>query len=148
MEIQRKLKTNFFSVEQPTGTINVNPAHDIYMKDLITELLHSSTKIHLAHLKTTSYAAHKAMNEFYDEINDLTDSLAEQFQGRTEMLLDYPTMTVTPICSPEEAIDYMRTLYNSVENAQRNCSYSEIVNELDNIKSLINKTKYKLIFLK
>lgn len=121
---------------------------DSNIRDLIVELLHAGTKIHFTHFKTTSFSAHKALNEFYDEIVDFADNLAEQYQGITETLMDYPTTSVAPINTVEEAIDYMRNLYVRINQAQANCSYSEIVNELDNVKSLINTTKYKLIFLK
>ena len=39
------------------------------------------TVTHIQHLKTKSYAEHKALNEFYDEIIDLADGLAEATQG-------------------------------------------------------------------
>jgi oligoribonuclease (3'-5' exoribonuclease) len=36
---------------------------------------------HLAHWKTKSYAEHKALNEFYDEVLELIDGFVEQYQG-------------------------------------------------------------------
>lgn len=121
---------------------------DSGLRDLIVELLHAATKTHFIHLKTTSFAAHKALNEFYDQVVEHADSLAEQYQGITETLLDYPIVNVSPINTVEEAIDYMKLLYVRINQVQGTCHYSEIVNELDNVKSLINSTKYKLIFLK
>lgn len=37
---------------------------------------------HQMHLKTDSYAQHKALEEFYTQIIDLADTFAEQFQGK------------------------------------------------------------------
>jgi DNA-binding ferritin-like protein len=118
------------------------------MGALIAELLHGATKTHMAHLKTTSFSAHMALNEFYDALPDLVDAVAEQYQGATEELLDYPTVEVVPISTPENAIEYLRKLHGAITRVQDTCEYSEIINELDVIKSLIDSTKYKLIFLK
>ena len=51
------------------------------------------TVTHIQHLKTKSYAEHKALNEFYDGIIDLADGLAEATQGQYG-LLDIPFITV------------------------------------------------------
>jgi len=118
------------------------------MGALIAELLHGATKTHFTHLKTTSFAAHCALGEFYEAIPALADAVAEQYQGATEKLLDFPTVSVSPINTPQEAIAYLRKVYDMVQKVQDNCMYSEIINELDVIKSQINSTKYKLIFLK
>lgn len=115
---------------------------------LAFELLNSSTKIHLNHLLVTSYAAHKAMNEFYDEVKNLADDFVEQYQGVTERLMIFPTSYNFPeMKTAEDCIVYLRTLYVRVNTVQQACSYSEIINLMDEIKSLINSTKYKLIFL-
>lgn len=118
------------------------------MGTLIAELLHGATKTHFTHLKTTSFAAHCALGEFYEAIPGLADGVAEQYQGATEKLLDYPTVTVAPINTPDEALNHLRKLYNMVQEVQDMCSHSELISELDLIKSQINSTKYKLIFLK
>lgn len=118
------------------------------MSNLIAELLHAVTKTHMIHLKITSYSAHKALNSFYDELSEYVDSVAEQYQGVTGKLLEYPTMEVAPINSLEEALEYLQTLYSKINAYQQNCMYSEISNTLDEIKSLINSTVYKLNFLK
>jgi len=141
----RRLRTETPSEEAREHGINRN-AYD--MPTLITEMLHGATKTHMAHLKSHSYAAHIALNEFYDALPELADSLAESWQGATETLLNYPEVEVKQITTTEEAIKYLRDLYNLVQRVQDNCMYSEIINNLDLVKSQINSTKYKLIFLK
>jgi hypothetical protein len=47
-----------------------------------------------------------------------------------------------------DAIDYLREISEMVNGLQDKMPYSEIVNDLDTIKSTINSGKYKLIFLK
>ena len=119
------------------------------MTTLTFELLNGVTKIHIAHLKTTSYSAHIAMGDFYDGVGDLADSLAEQWQGITETLMDFPTSAELPTCkTPEACVKYLRGLYTMCQKVQDSCEHSEILNTIDEVKSLINSTKYKLIFLK
>jgi hypothetical protein len=116
------------------------------------ELLQGSTKVHLNHLLVSgpgSYAAHKAMNDFYDGVADLADDFIEQYQGASEKLMEFPTSCNFPVMkTAADCINYLRDLYDQVNIVQRDCPYSEIVNTLDEVKSLINSTKYKLIFLK
>ena len=121
------------------------------MGTLISEFLEAVTSVHKAHLKITgpgSYAAHTAMGAFYDEVGDLADGIAESYQGLTESLLDIPQIQPTVCTSAGDCVNYLNSLYEKVHNAQAACPYSEINNDLDNVKSLINSTKYKLIFLK
>lgn len=121
------------------------------MGALIADFLESVTSVHKAHLKITgpgSYAAHTAMGGFYDEIGDLADSIAESYQGATETLLDIPSVQQASFTSAAECVNFLNGLYQKVDAAQKVCPYSEIINDLDNVKSLINSTKYKLIFLK
>jgi DNA-binding ferritin-like protein len=124
---------------------------DKEVADLVFELLHSSTKTHITHLLVTgtgSYAAHKALNEFYDDIVDLADDIAEQYQGVVEKVLDYPDVVSIPqLKTKEDAIVYLRGLYNRINILQSKIPYSEIINQLDEVKSLIGSTKYKLILL-
>jgi len=118
---------------------------------LAQDLLNAVTSIHKIHLKVTglgSFAAHKALNKFYDEIGDLADGVVEQFQGAEEKILELPNTAPTELNSVEETIDYLRTLKDKTAALQSIMPHSEIVNQLDEVKSLIDSTKYKLLFLK
>lgn len=116
------------------------------------ELLQGSTKVHLNHLLIEgpgSYAAHKAMNTFYDDVADLADIFIEQYQGASEKLFVFPTSFSFPVMKiGKDCLDYLRSLYEMVDIVQTDCPYSEIKNTLDEVKSLINSTKYKLLFLR
>lgn len=59
---------------------------------LIALLLLSRDYAHKAHWNTTSYSTHKTLNEFYDSILNLTDSLMEKYQGRTGKRFEIPTL--------------------------------------------------------
>jgi DNA-binding ferritin-like protein len=121
------------------------------MPELVFEMLNGSTKIHLNHLKVSgvgSYAAHKAMNDFYDGVKDQADGLAESYQGVTGKLMDYPKSCEFPeMKTAEDCVAYLDKLHMKVCDVQCECEYSEIINDLDGVKSLINTTKYKLLFL-
>jgi len=109
-----------------------------------------TTSVHQLHLKITgpgSYAAHKALNEFYDGMPDLIDAVAEQYQGAREKLLEYPTVTPYKCGSVQEALAHMKELYTEVTELQKLMPFSEVTNQLDEVKSLIASTKYKLMFL-
>lgn len=50
---------------------------------------------HRAHLRVTgpgSFAAHDALNKFYDAIVELADDFVECYQGEYEVLLDLPLL--------------------------------------------------------
>lgn len=106
--------------------------------------------IHQLHLKITgpgSLSAHKALGEFYEGMPGLIDSVAEQYQGAREKLLEYPTVAPYKCGSVQEALSHMKELYNEVSELQKLMPFSEVVNQLDEVKSLIVSTKYKLMFL-
>lgn len=117
---------------------------------LVGELMSASVSFHSLHLKVTgpgSYAAHKALGDFYEGIQGHADSVAEQYQGARESLLDIPAVYPTTLSSVDEAVQYLRDLSGKVDALQKIMPFSEIVNQLDEVKSLIDSTKYKLLFL-
>jgi len=118
--------------------------------DLIPELLDAATKVHILHLSVTgpgSYAQHIALNELYDALPDLVDAVAESWQGVTGEIPKYKPNQAPTLNSVSDCIDYLEQIHQKITNAQKTIKYSEIVNDLDNIKSQLNKTKYKLKFL-
>jgi DNA-binding ferritin-like protein len=117
----------------------------------VTELMNAATSFHKMHLKITgigSHAAHGALNELYDALPGHADTLAEGFQGAAEKLLNYEDSAPRVLNSVEESLSYIRELCQQVCSLQAVMPYSEIVNDLDMIKSTMNSVKYKLLFLK
>jgi len=117
---------------------------------LANELMNARTSIHKLHLKITgagSYAAHKALNELYDALPDHADNLVEGFQGASLSLLDLPDTTPVKLNSVNDAISFLNTLTASVSAVQAILPYSEIINELDTVKSTLDSARYKLKFL-
>lgn len=117
----------------------------------VSELMNAATTFHKLHLKVTgtgSYAAHKALNDLYDALPGHADDLAEGYQGAALKLLSYSDIAPKALGSVSEAVDYLEEMKNMITGLQGKMPYSEIVNELDNVKSTINSAKYKLTFLK
>ena len=112
-------------------------------------LLHSATNTHLQHLKVTgvgSYAAHKALQGYYEAIPDLVDAVVESYQGKYGLITDYPN-SYHP--APKDPLAYMESLQKFVGEARGSLPQdSELQNEVDNIANLINSTVYKLRNLK
>lgn len=50
-------------------------------EEFVSKALFDRDAAHLAHWKTKSFAEHKALNEFYDELLELIDGFVEQYQG-------------------------------------------------------------------
>lgn len=117
----------------------------------VTELMNAATSIHKLHLKVAgpgSFAAHKALNELYDALPGHADDLAEGFQGAAEKLLEYEDTAPRTLNSVQEALSYLREMTQMVNGLQAMMPYTEINNDLDNVKSTVNSIKYKLLFLK
>ena len=117
----------------------------------VSELMNGATSFHKLHLKVTgpgSFAAHKALNELYDALPGHADDLAEGYQGASEKLLTYSEVAPRTLNTVEDGLAYIREMVVMVSNLQAKMPYTELVNELDNVKSTLNSTKYKLLFLK
>ena len=117
----------------------------------VTELMNAATSFHKLHLKVSgagSYAAHKALNDLYDALPGHADDLAEGYQGAAVMLLSYSDVTPRKLDTVADGISYLNDITAMVNGLQAKMPYSEIVNDLDTIKSTINSARYKLTFLK
>lgn len=117
----------------------------------VSELMNAATSFHKLHLKVTgtgSFAAHKALNELYDALPGHADDLAEGFQGAASKLLSYKDVAPRVLDTVADAIDYLNEMTSMVTGLQGKMPYSEIVNDLDTIKSTFNSARYKLTFLK
>ena len=113
------------------------------------DMLNAVTSLHKLHLKVTglgSYAAHKAID--YDAFSGHADDLVEGFQGAAEKILELPNIAPSELNSVEDGLDFLRKMTDKITGLQSIMPYSEIVNDLDTVKTTINSIKYKLLFLK
>lgn len=149
MEKHRFLKRDTGTAEYsaPAKTKSIDGA----VSACVSELMNAATSFHKLHLKVTgagSFAAHKALNELYDALPGHADDLAEGFQGAAEKLLTYTEVAPKTLDTVDEGLGYIREMVDMVSELQSKLPYSELVNELDNVKSTLNSAKYKLKFLK
>lgn len=82
-----------------------------------------------------------ALGAYYEGLLDLTDSLAEDYQGRYGIIPSYPDMAC-PSKDPVKTIEYLRTWLDT--NRTMCSDETEHQNKIDEIQSLNNSTIYKL----
>ena len=112
----------------------------------IGTLMQSRNQAHIYHLQTSSFAQHKALQEYYEGIVDLIDGLVESFQGRYGILRGYKM--AGSIKEDENALMYFEGLAKFVETIRTQIPQdSYIQNQVDEVVDLVESTKYKLKFL-
>ena len=110
---------------------------------LVAELLESVTIIHKFHLTSKSYSEHKALQGFYESIGDLADTLFETSSWRNNSI-EIPKPNINDIAP----VNYLEKLVNFVEEVRLNTTFSDLQNQMDEVKTLIYGTLYKLKNLK
>jgi len=115
---------------------------------LVSKILHSRTQVHIFHLQTKSFAEHKALNDYYDEVLELFDSLVESYQGKHGILSNYKCDGFENYKSGDQVISYLKELDGDVESLRKSIKESFLQNQIDTVQELINSTLYKLRFLK
>ena len=112
----------------------------------ISILFSSREQAHIFHLQTQSYAAHKALNSYYDDIVELADTYVESFQGRYGILTGY--QPAARFFEDDSAIKYFEGLLMFVDKIRQELPQDgELNNTVDEISGLISSTIYKLKFL-
>jgi DNA-binding ferritin-like protein len=112
-------------------------------------LMQSRNQAHIYHLQVQgpgSFAAHKALQEYYEDIIPLIDGIAEGIQGRYGIITGYKMPeAIREDNSPKM---YFEGLSKFVEMIRQDIPQdSYIQNEVDTVVDLIESTKYKLKFL-
>lgn len=104
----------------------------------IGTLFQSRDAMHIAHLQTTSFAEHKALNAYYDGILDLTDTFAEAYFGRFKRV-----EIVIPESKVMDATSHLKELRSIIDTERTNYP-SEIQNIMDEMLGLTDKILYLL----
>lgn len=113
----------------------------------VSTLMHSRTQAHIFHLQSTSYAEHKALEKYYEGIVDLIDDYAEVCQGRHGIITGYEPLS--QIHEGEGSLKYFMGLQKFVDSIRTSLPQDgDLTNIVDEISTLVNKTVYKLRFLK
>lgn len=101
-------------------------------------LFQSRDMMHIAHLQTTSFAEHKALNGYYDGILELTDNFTEVYFGRFKRV-----EIVIPEAKNMSAAEHLKEMQQLLDG-ERNNYPSELQNIMDEMLGLVNKTLYLL----
>lgn len=102
---------------------------------------------HSVHLNTRSYAKHKALGNFYDNVIDLADAFAEAYQGRHGLIGPISLMSAKKTTN---VVDFLQDQLEEIESERyKVCNESDtaIQNIIDEIVGLYLSTLYKLKFL-
>jgi len=111
-------------------------------------LQQSFVEIWKNHLQTGKYAAHKALNEYYDEIIEKVDGLIESWMGMNGKVGDLKNTITTEFDDP---IPYLEELKKFTKDGREELiseDDTELWSCIDDILGLIDSTLYKLKELK
>lgn len=116
---------------------------------LVSTLMASRDQAHIFHWQTTgpgSYAAHKALNDYYDAVPDIVDALVETYQGKHGIVKGYEPAEQFNEYTKDGVLKYFKALATYVERVYAKFPKDDtnIINQLDSVKDLVYSTIYKL----
>ena len=113
--------------------------------EFISQLLDSKEQAIVWHNQTLSYAEHKALDKYQDEIAELYDGLVESVSGIYGRPKNYSVGTLQNYTSNEAVQAYFKELYTLIQK-ERKTIYQDtwVQNQIDEIAQLIAKTLYLL----
>lgn len=136
---------------EPKHSSDPNSQSDCSM--VFSKILQNMAQTKLLHWQSKMYGQHKALDKLFEGLVDLGDTLAESIMGKYER----PTLDENALClklmnfeSPEQGdlSEFMSHLHKCYAEDCRSLfdptKDSEIINILDEIVALIDKTKYLL----
>ena len=115
--------------------------------EMVCQLLHSQTQVHIFHLGTKSYAEHKALQGYYEGVDALTDGLVESYQGKYGLLTNYKSYKNQSYKNKNQVLKYFTGLLSMIEEKRDCCDDSYIQNQIYTVQELIYSTMYKLKIL-
>ena len=118
--------------------------------EMVSRLLHSQTQVHVFHLGVKgsgSYAAHKALQGYYEGIDALVDGIIESFQGKYGLVTNYETYDMEKFESVKKCISYFNDLNKMITVKRKSVKDSYLQNQIDTVQELLFSTVYKLKFL-
>jgi len=119
------------------------------MNEVIVNLIKLQNQLRILHWQTFSYAAHKALGNAYDRLNDLIDSLVEIHQGKYGRLnfetpIDLGLVNQNEIDLEDILVqlnDYLTGPFNDMHDPVKD---TDCLNIRDEILAVINKLRYLL----
>jgi hypothetical protein len=102
---------------------------------------------HSAHLNTRSYAKHKALQKFYENIIERADAFAEAYQGRKGLIGPISLMSAKKTNNVVEFLEDQLADIEKMRYEVADKDDSPLQNLIDGIIELYLSTLYKLRFL-
>ena len=115
--------------------------------DFVGMLFLARDVTHSVHLNTRSYAKHKALQKFYENIIDLADGFAEAYQGRHGLIGPISLMSAK---KTGNIVEFLQDQLDEIEAGRYDVCKKEdtpLQNLIDGIIELYLSTLYKLRFL-
>jgi hypothetical protein len=116
------------------------------IEDLISRVFHSRNLAHWNHWRTKSYAQHKALGHFYDDVIEALDDIVEAYQGAFDLVSTIPA----PDKTDNDILKHLETEAAWIEeNHEGICKGNRaIANQIDALSGVYLSTVYKLRNLK
>ena len=116
------------------------------IEEFFGTLLQSVTETHMQHLKTASYSNHKALNEYYEKMPDLIDTMIEHFQGQVGKVGKYvnaiESSNMNEVTYLQSLLEFAKSGYEVFERIDDVTKIFK--SDLDAIVGLISSTLYQL----
>jgi hypothetical protein len=115
--------------------------------DFVGTLFLARDVAHSVHLNTRSFSKHSALNEFYDNILDLTDKFAEAYQGRHGLI---GPITLMSAKKTGNILEFLEDSLSEIEKMRYDVCKKEdtpLQNIIDEIVGQYLSSIYKLKFL-
>lgn len=114
---------------------------------VISVMFLSREVAHREHLKSSSYAQHMALGEFYEAVVEQADCLAEVYQGMGTLIDDIPYLEHD---GEGNIVTVLKKHLTLLQRYRAKCTADSkaMMAVFDNIESLYLGTLYKLKFLK
>ena len=114
------------------------------VQEYVSSLLEIQDISHIAHLQTSSFAEHKALNELYDGITDQFDAYVEAYQGKYGIVKGYKSFKLE---EGLDMVDYLKEKMTAFETYKSTLTDGYLQQLVDNTQELLSTTLYKLRFL-
>jgi hypothetical protein len=112
--------------------------------EYVMRLMHSRTNAHIQHLQTKNYAAHVALQGYYEGVVGLVDRFVEAYQGVYGIKDDYPT-AYTLETDPVKMLTELRSWIE--RNRADVVDEEDLQSVIDDTLEFIAASLYKLKFL-
>lgn len=115
--------------------------------EFISKLFILTIQSHIFHLQVKgkgSFAIHMALNDLYQAVPGITDSIVEAYQGKYGILNGYALESPVDFTDRQQIVDYLGIIHEYIDNNRAIFKDSDILNTIDELKSLLKGTLYKL----